>query len=153
RQSVLQVMRAGKDEVTPLHVIATLWDEKDAFATHFLEDAGLTRLTLLRYLSHGRSEYQHEPADAASPGAPAVDDEAADRPSTTEEALERYTLPLSRLAAEGRFDRLIGREREVERALHILSRRRKNNPIFVGEPGVGKTAIVEGLALRIHEGD
>ncbi len=151
REAVLQVVRAGKDEVTPLHVVASLWSEPDAFAVHFLEEEGLTRLNLLRYLSHGIG------ADGAPPAPrPAEWDEEEERREDGRvggDALARFTVPLHHLAAEGRLDPLIGREGEISRAVHVLSRRRKNNPLFIGDPGVGKTAIVEGLAGKIHLGE
>ena len=147
QNAVLQVMRAGREEVTGLHLIAALWGEPEAFATHFLEQAGLTRLILLRYLSHGS-----EPRSAEEePDEEEVDDEEpfGSEPSG-KSALARFCVALHERAAEGSLDPLIGREQELGRAIQVLSRRRKNNPVFVGDPGVGKTAIVEGLAWKIH---
>ncbi len=143
QQAALQVLRAGKDEVSGPHVVVALWDEPDSYAVHFMEEEGLTRLALVRALSHGG------PEDAKAPAGTAEEEE--ERP--LEGALARFTIPLAKLAAEGRIDPLIGREREVARAVHILSRRRKNNPLFVGDPGVGKTALVEGLAWKVHRGE
>jgi ATP-dependent Clp protease ATP-binding subunit ClpA len=150
REAVLQVVRAGRSEVSGLHVVAALWNEPEAFATHFLEEEGLTRLALLRHLSHGR-----EPVGGADDGdQDEMEDEFGDdAEAQAGDALERFTTPLHRLAAEGKLDPLIGREAEISRAIHVLSRRRKNNPVFVGEPGVGKTALVEGLAWKIHRGE
>ncbi len=145
QQAALQVLRAGKDEVSGAHVVIAMWDEPDSFAVHFLEEAGATRLGLMRAASHG-------PEDEPAPG-PAGEDEEEGAGEAVGGALARFTVPLARLAAEGRIDPLIGRDREVERAIHILSRRRKNNPLFVGDPGVGKTALVEGLAWKIHRGE
>ncbi|HEX2094486.1 MAG TPA: Clp protease N-terminal domain-containing protein, partial [Longimicrobiaceae bacterium] len=148
QQAALQVLRAGRDEVSGAHVVIALWDEPDSFAVHFLEEAGLTRLALMRSVSHGAADRAPVPVPAGK------DPEAEeDGEEPVEGALARFTVPLTRLAAEGRIDPLIGREREVERTVHILSRRRKNNPLFVGDPGVGKTALVEGLARRIHRGE
>jgi ATP-dependent Clp protease ATP-binding subunit ClpA len=144
QQAALQVLRAGKDEVAGPHVVVAMWDEPDSYAVHFMEEEGLTRLALVRALSHGPDdEPAHAPAGAA-------DDDSGEKLAG---ALARFTVPLARLAAEGRIDPLIGREREVARAVHILSRRRKNNPLFVGDPGVGKTALVEGLAWKVFRGE
>jgi ATP-dependent Clp protease ATP-binding subunit ClpA len=150
REAILQVVRAERDAVTGLHVIAALWNEPDSFATHFLEDAGLTRIALLRHIAHGRGSTQ--PAGTDSEAADAKDRDEVDPEAGAQDksALARFTLPLSRMAAEGKLDPLIGRDAEIRRAIHVLSRRRKNNPVFVGEPGVGKTALVEGLAWRIY---
>jgi ATP-dependent Clp protease ATP-binding subunit ClpA len=151
REAVLQVVRAGKDEVTPLHVVASLWNEPDAFAVHFLEQEGLTRLALLRYLSHGIGA---ESGDAPPASASVPAGEEAEEGGVAEgSALERFTVALHQMAAEERLDPLIGREREISRAVHVLSRRRKNNPLFIGDPGVGKTALAEGLAWKIHRGE
>jgi ATP-dependent Clp protease ATP-binding subunit ClpA len=146
QQAALQVLRAGKDEVAGPHVVVAMWDEPDSYAVHFMEEEGLTRLALMRALSHGPDD---EPAHAPAGAAP-DDDEPGEKLAG---ALARFTVPLARLAAEGRIDPLIGREREVARAVHILSRRRKNNPLFVGDPGVGKTALVEGLAWKVFRGE
>ncbi|MQA90521.1 MAG: AAA domain-containing protein [Gemmatimonas sp.] len=151
REAVVQVMRAGRTEVSGLHLVAGLWGEPDAFATHFLEELGLTKLAVLKHLSHGPpTEQVAEPEEAEL--ATATEDEP--RPEEAKGgALARFTTALHELAAEGRLDPLIGREQEIGRAIQVLSRRRKNNPVFVGEPGVGKTALVEGLAWRVHSGE
>jgi ATP-dependent Clp protease ATP-binding subunit ClpA len=154
RDAVFQVMRAGRTEVSGLHLVAALWGEPDAFATHFLEDAGLTRLALLKHISHGRPGAGTRGVGSTS-GSEIVDSEAEepDAPGTGKGALARFTTALHQLAAEGRLDPLIGRETEIGRAIQVLSRRRKNNPVFVGEAGVGKTALVEGLAWKIERGE
>jgi ATP-dependent Clp protease ATP-binding subunit ClpA len=151
REAVLQVMRAGRSEVSGLHLVAALWGEPDAYATHALEAAGLTHLALLRYLSHGTRAEPATPSEDAGDG-PETHGEAAPEPPETG-ALARFTSSLHVLAAEDRLDPLVGREREISRAIHVLTRRRKNNPVFVGEPGVGKSALVEGLARQIHRGE
>ncbi|HEU0014797.1 MAG TPA: AAA family ATPase, partial [Longimicrobium sp.] len=148
QQAALQVMRSGREQVTGAHVLVEMWDEQDSFAIHFLEEAGASRVALMR-----------EASDAA-PGAGAVPtprrvpagEDGEDEPEPAGGALERFATSLNRLAAEGRLDPLIGRDRETTRAVHVLARRRKNNPLFVGDPGVGKTALAEGLALRVHAG-
>jgi ATP-dependent Clp protease ATP-binding subunit ClpA len=147
QEAALQVLRAGKTEVSGAHVVAALWGEPDAFAVHFLEEEGLTRLDVLRWLSHGGGRAGAEPRRV-----PAGEDDAGPPPGP-DEALARFTIPLVRRAAEGALDPLVGREREISRAVHVLARRRKNNPLFVGDAGVGKTALAEGLAWRIHRGE
>lgn len=150
QRAVLQVLRAGKEEVTGTHVVIAMWEEEDAFAVELLEGAGLTRLAVMQHLAHGS-----EPDwDTLLEQWDEDEDDGADPPlHSPREVLERYTRSLNALAAEGRIDPLIGREREVQRALLILSRRRKNNPLFVGDAGVGKTALAEGLAWKIHRGE
>jgi ATP-dependent Clp protease ATP-binding subunit ClpA len=149
RDAVLQVLRSGKEEVTGAHVLAALWGEADSFAVHFLEEAGVTRVAVLREISHPSGGSTRAPR----PRVPAGGAEADDGATAPGQALERFTTLLNRLAAEGRIDPLIGRHRELGRAMHVLARRRKNNPLFVGDPGVGKTALVEGLAWKIHRGE
>ena len=159
RDAVFQVMRAGRSEVSGLHLVAALWGEPDAFATHFLEGAGLTRLAVVRHIAHGRSDGGARGVDAGSTGALPPDREREEAGGEGEAAapekgaLARFTTSLHQLAAEGRLDPLIGREKEIARAIQVLSRRRKNNPVFVGEAGVGKTALVEGLAWKIQRGE
>jgi ATP-dependent Clp protease ATP-binding subunit ClpA len=144
QHAALQALRSGRDEVTGAHVIVAMWDEDDAFAVHFLDEAGADRLELMRRASS---------TDAAPTGVPAGAFDDEDEREEDGSALARFTLNLNRHAAEGRIDPLIGRDRELGRAIHVLARRRKNNPLFVGDPGVGKTALAEGLALRIHSGE
>jgi ATP-dependent Clp protease ATP-binding subunit ClpA len=157
QSAVLQVLRAGREEVSALHVVAALWGEPESHAVFLLERAGLSRLAVLRHLSHGTTAGALVPA----PRPPRADEEDAESipagggPETSPvgDALARFTTELVARAAAGRIDPLVGRDAEVARAIHILSRRRKNNPLFVGDPGVGKTALVEGLAWRIHRGE
>ena len=141
-----QVQRAGREEVLGHDVLVAIFEEPDSWAAHFLDKEGIKRLDLLSYISHGiSSEETMAPADAM--GGEQGEPQGAQSP------LEAYSVNLNQLAAEGGIDPLIGRAQEIQRATHILARRRKNNPIFVGESGVGKTAIVEGLALKIHRGE
>ncbi len=154
QRAISHVHYSGKDEVDAGDILAAIFEEHDSHAAYFLATEGLTRLEVLNYISHG----------VAHPGAEDIDDDEDDddedldiedeeelRQAPTRNPLEVYTVSLAKRAAEGRIDPLIGRDHEVKRAVRVLCRRRKNNPIFVGDPGVGKTAIVEGLALRIHE--
>ncbi|MHB1667773.1 MAG: ATP-dependent Clp protease ATP-binding subunit ClpA [Thiomonas sp.] len=138
----------GKKEVTGANVLVAIFSEKDSHAVYYLHQQGVTRLDVVNFLSHGiRKTDPVEPAKPASGGA--TDDEEKDAKETP---LDQFTQNLNQLAREGRIDPLIGREAEVERVIQVLCRRRKNNPLLVGEAGVGKTAIAEGLAWRIVQG-
>ncbi|MDP2876038.1 MAG: ATP-dependent Clp protease ATP-binding subunit ClpA [Holophaga sp.] len=130
-------------------ILAAILPEKESHATHFLQKQGVTRLPLLKHLSHGAltASTPSTPTEPTSP-APSEDEEGA----TAQDPLAAYAVDLVARAREGRIDPLIGREAEVERMVHVLCRRRKNNPLLVGEAGVGKTAIAEGLALRLVAG-
>ncbi|MDR2076469.1 MAG: AAA family ATPase [Desulfovibrio sp.] len=132
---------AGKESAGIGDVLASLLDEENSYAAYFLLSQGITRLDVLEFLSE---------KDASSDASPATDGENA---VAAARALQSFTVDLTLKAGQGGIDPLIGRTREVERALQILARRRKNNPLFVGDPGVGKTALVEGLAARIAQGD
>ncbi|TQF12586.1 ATP-dependent Clp protease ATP-binding subunit ClpA [Myxococcus llanfairpwllgwyngyllgogerychwyrndrobwllllantysiliogogogochensis] len=136
-------------------VLVALFREEESQALYLLQQEGVTRLDLLNYISHGISKDEEagdDDASEAAPGgnAPAGDDDEGEAPRKN--PLEVYTTQLNIEAKEGRIDPLIGRDKELERTIQVLSRRRKNNPLYVGEAGVGKTAIAEGLALYIHEG-
>ncbi len=147
-----QADNAEKEEVTAGDLLAALFQEPDSHAVALLRAQGVSRLDVLKFLSHGVSKFGGEgeggeAAPATGRGDPlGEDDEAPGDP------LEAFATNLTALAAAGELDPMIGREAEIDRAIHILARRRKNNPIFVGETGVGKTAIAEGLAQRIHQG-
>ena len=133
---------AGRLEMEGYDVLVAMFEEPDCFAVHFLEQAGVTRLDIVNYLAHGISKVD----PAGVPGGSPLDDEDD---AQAADPLENFTRNLTALAREGKIDPLIGREREIDRAIHILQRRRKNNPVLVGDPGVGKTALVEGLAWLI----
>jgi ATP-dependent Clp protease ATP-binding subunit ClpA len=158
-----RVEQAGRREVKGSDLLVAMFDEEDSFAITLLEDQGVTRLDVVSYLAHGVSRAQNPPYFGGAPGAggtrPGGDDDDEDGGSampgqgTPADALQAFTQDLTALAERGGIDPLIGRDKEVLRTLHILQRRRKNNPIYVGDPGVGKTALVEGLALRISKGD
>ncbi|MFY1826413.1 ATP-dependent Clp protease ATP-binding subunit ClpA [Myxococcus fulvus] len=135
-------------------VLVALFREEESHALYLLQQEGVTRLDLLNYISHGISkdeESEGEEGGAANGHAPAGDDDEEGE-SPRKSPLETYTTQLNIEAKEGRIDPLIGRDKELERTIQVLCRRRKNNPLYVGEAGVGKTAIAEGLALYIHEG-
>ncbi len=139
----------GKKEVTGANVLVAIFSEKDSHAVYYLHQQGVTRLDVVNFLSHGiRKSEPVEPAKSAS----AASEDAGDEKEGKESPLDQFTLNLNALAQQGKIDPLIGREHEVERVIQVLCRRRKNNPLLVGEAGVGKTAIAEGLAWRITEG-
>lgn len=150
QRALFHVQSAGKDEIQPADLLVSLYQSKDSFALHLLKKQGLERLAVLNYLSHGRSEDEGVPSSDDGDGVGGK--EKSSRPPY-EEILEQYTANLNQLASAGKIDPLIGRESELERLIQTLGRRRKNNPLLVGEAGVGKTAIAEGLALRIIEKD
>ncbi|MEZ4218232.1 MAG: ATP-dependent Clp protease ATP-binding subunit ClpA [Myxococcota bacterium] len=142
---------AEKDEVELTDLLVAIYQEPDSFAVTLLRGQQVTRLDLLQWISHGVSK-RRDGADAGEGDAAALFGRADEDGEVPSDPLAAFTTNLSAKAAAGELDPLIGRGRELDRTLHILARRRKNNPIFVGETGVGKTALAEGLALRIHEG-
>ncbi|CAM3644955.1 ATP-dependent Clp protease ATP-binding subunit ClpA [Polynucleobacter arcticus] len=145
----VQSTSSGKKEVTGANVLVAIFGEKDSHAVYFLQQQGVTRLDVVNFISHGVRKDQAEqvkPAESTQ-----ENEEAAS--GGKESPLEQYTQNLNVLAKQGKIDPLIGRDSEVERVIQVLCRRRKNNPLLVGEAGVGKTAIAEGLAWRIVKGD
>ncbi|MEI7968114.1 MAG: ATP-dependent Clp protease ATP-binding subunit ClpA [Betaproteobacteria bacterium] len=148
QRAILHVQSSGKKEVTGANVLVAIFGEKDSHAVYFLHQKGVTRLDVVNFISHGISKV---PQSSVPPAKPEAETEAEAEPSSGG-ALEAYTQNLNALAIAGKIDPLIGRDRELERVIQILCRRRKNNPLLVGEAGVGKTAIAEGLARRIIEG-
>ncbi|MEJ2800736.1 ATP-dependent Clp protease ATP-binding subunit ClpA [Comamonadaceae bacterium PP-2] len=145
----------GKKEVTGANVLVAIFGEKDSHAVYYLHQQGVTRLDVVNFIAHGIRK--SDPADGTKPpegAAPEASEEtgAADKGEKAS-PLEQFTVNLNAQAKEGKIDPLIGREYEVERVIQILCRRRKNNPLLVGEAGVGKTAIAEGLAWRITQGE
>jgi ATP-dependent Clp protease ATP-binding subunit ClpA len=151
-RAAAHVEGAGKDEVQGYNVLVALFAEPESWAVHFLEQAAISRLDIVSYISHGVSKIEGQLADAVDKPLNAEGDDQG-RAKEGGDPLEAFTVNLNALAEQGGIDPLIGRERELRRAMHVLTRRRKNNPLFVGESGVGKTAIVEGLALKIAQGD
>jgi ATP-dependent Clp protease ATP-binding subunit ClpA len=151
QRAIMHVQSAsnGKKEVTGANVLVAIFGEKDSHAVYYLHQQGVTRLDVVNFISHGvRKDQQSEPQKASE----GVEEGAAET-QQKESALDQFTQNLNKLAAEGKIDPLIGRETEVERVIQTLCRRRKNNPLLVGEAGVGKTAIAEGLAWRVTQGD
>jgi ATP-dependent Clp protease ATP-binding subunit ClpA len=147
QRAILHVQSSGKKEVTGANVLVAIFGEKDSHAVYFLHQKGVTRLDVVNYISHGITKV---PQASPSKNDSDSDTEHEAQPGG---ALESYTINLNALALAGKIDPLIGRERELERVVQTLCRRRKNNPLLVGEAGVGKTAIAEGLARRIVEGE
>jgi ATP-dependent Clp protease ATP-binding subunit ClpA len=148
QRAILHVQSSGKKEVTGANVLVAIFGEKDSHAVYFLHQQGVTRLDVVNYISHGISKVQDATSKGGAEGAD-VEQEQEQQPAT---ALENFTQNLNSQALMGKIDPLIGRELELERVVQTLCRRRKNNPLLVGEAGVGKTAIAEGLARRIVEG-
>lgn len=146
QRAVNHVRSAEKQEVSVGDILASIFQEKDSHAAYFLETDGVTRLAILEFISHG---------DESEPAKPSEDPSPSGKPEgkAKDDPLSLYTVDLIDKAARGKIDPLIGREPELTRAIQVLCRRRKNNPVFIGDPGVGKTALAEGLAQRIYEGD
>ena len=139
----------GKKDVTGANVLVAIFGEKDSHAVYYLHQQGVTRLDVVNFISHGVRKDQSTEPQKATEGT----DEANPEAPVKETPLEQFTQNLNKAAIDGKIDPLVGRDSEVERVVQILCRRRKNNPLLVGEAGVGKTAIAEGLALRITQGD
>ncbi|MBC9073923.1 ATP-dependent Clp protease ATP-binding subunit ClpA [Thauera sp. CAU 1555] len=151
QRAILHVQSSGKKEVTGANVLVAIFGEKDSHAVYFLQRQNISRLDVVNFISHGIAKTPQQGAGAPNRG----DAEQAEQEQESQAAggaLENYTQNLNQQALVGKIDPLIGREKEVERVIQTLCRRRKNNPLLVGEAGVGKTAIAEGLARRIVEG-
>ena len=147
----VQSTGSGKKEVTGANVLVAIFGEKDSHAVYYLHQQGVTRLDVVNFIAHGiRKSDPPEPAKSGENASPEAEKEEADGKGSP---LEQFTQNLNQLARDGKIDPLIGRELEVERVIQILCRRRKNNPLLVGEAGVGKTAIAEGLAWRITQNE
>jgi ATP-dependent Clp protease ATP-binding subunit ClpA len=147
QRAVNHARSAEKPEVTVSDILASIFLEKDSHAEYFLSAEGVTRLDVLNYISHSVSKepYDDAPAELTRP--------AKDKGKKKSNPLELFTANLIKMAADGKLDPLIGRKTEMERTMQVLCRRRKNNPVYVGDPGVGKTAMAEGLAQQIQKGE
>ena len=146
QRAVIHVQSSGREEVTGANALVALFAERESHAVYFLQERDMTRYDAVNYISHGISKS----GDAAvSKPVQGTEDAAAGEEAKKKDPLEEYTVNLNLKATEGDIDPLIGRDDEVERCIMVLSRRRKNNPLLVGDPGVGKTAIAEGIARRI----
>ena len=152
QRAAIHVQSSGREEVTGANVLVALFSERESHAVYFLQVHDMSRLDAVNYIAHGIAKVSGESHPRTVQGA---DEESGGDKTTRKglEALDTYCVDLNRKAAEGRIDPLIGREAEIERTIQILCRRNKNNPLFVGDPGVGKTAIAEGLARRIFQKD
>lgn len=155
QRTVLHMQSSGRKEVGVGDILAAILDERDCYAAHFLEEQGISRIDVLNYISHGVSRTAQQEQSESS-GKSSVED----RPAETKEEKKKSKDPLAGFVVElvsqaraGKIDPVIGREHELRRIVQTLCRRRKNNPLLVGDPGVGKTALAEGLALKIVQGD
>lgn len=151
QRAIMHVQSAsnGKKEVNGANVLVAIFGEKDSHAVYYLHQQGVTRLDVVNFISHGvRKDHPADPQKSQEMG-----EETHPEAQAKESALDQFTFNLNKAAADGKIDPLVGRDSEVERVVQTLCRRRKNNPLLVGEAGVGKTAIAEGLALRISQGD
>jgi ATP-dependent Clp protease ATP-binding subunit ClpA len=152
QRAAAHVQSAGKDEILCRDVFVAIFREPDCQATFLLDQQGVTRLDAVKYISHGVSKIAEEPLEGNGVDElDEEDDEEDEGPGARRDPLALFCVDLVARAAEGKIDPLIGRETELARTARVLCRRRKNNPVFVGEVGVGKTALAEGLALQIHE--
>ncbi|MBN8832170.1 MAG: ATP-dependent Clp protease ATP-binding subunit ClpA [Sphingomonadales bacterium] len=150
QRAILHVQSSGKEEVTGANVLVALFSERESYAVYFLQQQDMSRLDAVSYLSHGVGKG----AAAAEPPKPAAaEEEKKTEAKKKDGALDQFTVNLNEKAKEGKVDPLIGRTAEVDRTIQILCRRSKNNPLYVGDPGVGKTAIAEGLARKIVQGE
>src|ERR1700719_1155066 len=155
QRAVIHVQSSGREEVTGANVLVAIFAERESHAAYFLQEQEMTRYDAVNYISHGIAK---RPGLAESRPARGVDEEADAKGGTEEpkkkgDALDAYCVNLNKKAREGKIDPLIGREAEINRTIQVLCRRQKNNPLFVGEAGVGKTAIAEGLAKRIVDSE
>jgi ATP-dependent Clp protease ATP-binding subunit ClpA len=149
QRAVYHVQSSGRKEVTGANVLVAIFGEKDSHAVYFLHQQEITRLDVVNYISHGIAKIGDEPAT----GMPGAEREGEEGGEAKGNPLSEYASNLNDLALQGKIDPLIGRTDEIERTIQVLCRRRKNNPLYVGEAGVGKTALAEGLAKRIVEGE
>ena len=150
QRAVLHVESSSKDEVTGANVLVSIFAERDSHAAYFLHEQDMSRYDAVNYISHGVAK---KPGMSKSKPVEGAGEKEDDATKPVGEALSAYCVDLNQKAREGKTDPLIGRHAEVERAIQVLCRRRKNNPLLVGDPGVGKTAIAEGLAKKIVDGE
>jgi ATP-dependent Clp protease ATP-binding subunit ClpA len=154
QRAVIHVQSSGREEVTGANVLVAIFAERESHAAYFLQEQEMTRYDAVNYISHGIAK---RPGLTESRPTRGVDEEAeqksGEEPKKKGDALENYCVNLNKKARDGKIDPLIGRDTEISRTIQVLCRRQKNNPLFVGDPGVGKTAIAEGLARRIVHGE
>jgi len=149
-RAVMQAQASGQTTIDGGNILAAMFQERRSFAVYLLEQQGIGRLDVLNYISHGISKLESDDDEAAELVSPDTEEDAS-RPAG--DALAAFTVNLLERAKENKIDPLIGRDAEIQRTIHVLCRRRKNNPVYVGDAGVGKTALAEGLALRIQRGE
>ena len=152
QRAAIHVQSSGREEVTGANVLVALFSERESHAVYFLQEQDMTRFDAVNYISHGIAKVPGQ-GDVAKPVRGTEEEAASAEPKTGGDALKAYCKNLNEKAQSGKIDPLIGRQKEVDRTIQILCRRSKNNPLYVGDPGVGKTAIAEGLAKKIVEGD
>ena len=153
-RALLQAQGSGQTSLDSGNILVSMYQERRSHAVFLLEQQGVTKLNMLHYISHGFSKLDSEHGDdAVDPAIPGDEDEADSASRPASDALAAFTVNLIERAQAQKIDPLIGRDTEIKRTIQVLCRRRKNNPVYVGEPGVGKTAIAEGLALKIQCGE
>ncbi|MEM8552803.1 MAG: AAA family ATPase, partial [Pseudomonadota bacterium] len=152
QRAVIHVQSSGREEVTGANVLVAIFAERESHAAYFLQEQEMTRYDAVNYISHGIAKRAGAGEARMRDGEEETADETDGGPKRKTDALEAYCVNLNDKARKGKVDPLIGRDAEVRRTIQVLCRRQKNNPLFVGDPGVGKTAIAEGLAKRIIEG-
>ena len=153
QRAAIHVQSSGREEVTGANLLVALFSERESHAVYFLQEQEMTRLDAVNYISHGIAKAPGRTEQRRVRGAGTEQETADGNAKNGAEALDAYCVNLNRKAMDGKIDPLIGRENEVNRTIQVLCRRTKNNPLYVGDPGVGKTAIAEGLARRIVQGD
>jgi len=153
QRAAIHVQSSGREEVTGANVLVAIFSERESHAVYFLQQQEMTRLDAVNYISHGIAKVPGQEASRIVRGAEEESEDGETVVKKGQEALGAYCVDLNQKAEDGDIDPLIGRDMEVERTIQILARRTKNNPLYVGDPGVGKTAIAEGLAKRIVEGE
>ena len=148
QRAVIHAQSAEKKEINGGNLLIAMFREPDSYAVYLLEEQGITRFDVVNYVSHGISK-----TAAEEPSQAEEEQGEEEKPGKRQNPLKAFAVDLVEKARQGNIDPLIGRDDEIERTIHVLCRRRKNNPIYVGDPGVGKTALAEGLALKIHAGE
>ena len=149
QRAVIHVQSSGNEEANGANVLVALFSERESHAVYFLQQQNLTRLDVVDYISHGIRKEENSSTDQGEK----FDESTESSTDTMNNFLDKYCVNLNRQVINKKIDPIIGRTKEIERTIHILSRRNKNNPIFVGDPGVGKTALAEGLAFKIVIGE
>src|SRR5215467_10602710 len=153
QRAVIHAQSAEKKEINGGNLLVAMFREPDSYAVYLLEEQGITRFDVVNYVSHGISKIATGEEWAQGEQNNEEEQHDEEKPSRRVKPLEAFAVNLVAKAQQGNIDPLIGRDDEIERTIHVLCRRRKNNPIYVGDAGVGKTALAEGLALKIHHGD